>query len=499
MKAELALWRFGVGLLGSRWVTAPIVAVMTLSYAVLAFVLLHPLRLLRSVQPLLDITALLAAPLFLSLAFAPAALRRAWRNRPLLQLAPDAKRMTSSLAHRLYLIALIAMIPAIILRALLWSKLGTDIYATIALSDISLQSYGLVTLYLSHVVILMAVTFGPLKVPAQFASLPIMYGAMSWHGTFWLWMPLLVCVFMVGVTWFRRWWLTDEKTRSRWPQPFAMWSRQRTPWWTALLQRRAARATGANGVSVRVVGLLASRSSVFVTVATVLALVIYMAIAPGTFAISGLKWFLVYMMSAVVAQLSPIPLSRIILVPLGAERRRMGQIIALVWAHDLRIRIALGVSLGLVVHAFCWWMQWPAFLRSPFHATGDAWTQLLWRPLAHAVGLYGIAMSACLIASASPKLLESASFGPLLPITTTLAFAVAGGTVKWILNELIPATASPDSDDITFAIVNGALLPALAWCVHRALRYQWATANLSAISSAMQTWSARWQKVFSPG
>jgi xanthine/uracil/vitamin C permease (AzgA family) len=79
-----------------------------------------------------------------------------------------------------------------------------------------------------------------------------------------------------------------------------------------------------------------------------------------------------------------------------------------------------------------------------------------------------------------------------------LLFAAVGLTLKWCLNELIPATQAVNAGHITFAVVNGVMLPALAWCVNRALRYQWATANLSAISAAMQAWSARLQKMQAP-
>ncbi len=473
-----------------------VVFAIAVGYSALTYAMFNPLRHYGKDHAAFTGLHVFVTAAFIYLGFALTMIRRKWRTHTLLRLAPGAGRTTAALTPRIALIALIAMPPAAVLRALMQVEFGPDLQSTVSLADVTLQSVGFSALYLLHVVVLVSLMCGPLKVPAQFASLPIMYGAMGWHGTFWLWLPLLVCVVTVGVTWFRRWLLEAEDGGSSLPQPFATWSRWHTPLLVGLLQRRAAKTTGAKAASARVVGLLASRSSVFGTVASVLALVIYMVITPGMSEMSGLKWLLVYMLSAFAVQLSPIPLSRIMLVPLGVERRRIGQIIAHVWARDLRVRIALGVSVGLLVHAFCWWIEWPAFLRSPFRAWGDVWIQLLWSPLAHAVGLYGIAMSACLLASASPKPLSNGSLGPLLPITFMVVFSVAGSALRWALNELIPETAAADVDHITFAIVNGALLPACAWCVHRSLRYQWATANLQAISSAMQTWSERMQKAY---
>ncbi|MBC7711613.1 MAG: hypothetical protein H7203_16250 [Rhizobacter sp.] len=117
--------------------------------------------------------------------------------------------------------------------------------------------------------------------------------------------------------------------------------------------------------------------------------------------------------------------------------------------------------------------------------------------MAHSVGLCGIALSAVLLASASPQWLQNPSFLSAISIVEVFCFAVLGMVFKWALNELVPATDGRDAGHITFAIVNGAMLPACAWCFNRALRYQWATANLSAISAAMQTWSARLQKALS--
>ena len=85
--------------------------------------------------------------------------------------------------------------------------------------------------------------------------------------------------------------------------------------------------------------------------------------------------------------------------------------------------------------------------------------------------------------------------GPFAAIVVLVAVGIA---FKWTINQLIPATTARNMGHITFAIVNGAMLPACAWCVHRLLRSQWRGANLAAISAAIHTTSLRLQQAFAP-
>ena len=174
------------------------------------------------------------------------------------------------------------------------------------------------------------------------------------------------------------------------------------------------------------------------------------------------------------------------LLPLGVERERMGQIMTAVWVRELTTRMLMCAALGFALHTLLWWLQWPALIRSSLFTSADVTTQLFWRPLAQSVGLYGMALGACLLWSASPRLLEKPSFLRTGPIAAVGALAVVGVALTWALNVGIPATDARDMGHITFAAVNGVMLPAGARCVNRALRYQWATANLAAISAAMQ-------------
>lgn len=499
MKAELALWRLGVGLAGGWWVVAAIFFVVAMSYVALGYVMLHPLRLLRGMQASLDMASLLAATLFLTLTCAPTALQRAWRDRTLLRLAPGARRISSALTRRVVVLAVIALVPAVILRALLWSKVSTDIYATISLADVTLKNSVLVALYLAHVVALMAVTFGPLKVPTRFVFLPIGQGAMQWSSSGFFWMPLASCTVLViaRLCWpvFEAW----VGARPVWGRPAAERNRDRIPWWTARLQRRAASAAaGTKGATRRISALLASDARTSLTFVTGAVTVLYLALKPGFMDDLIVSWLFAAPVAVLLAQLAPLPLGRIMLLPLGADRERMGAIIARVWARELTVRMLIFTVIGLLLHVLCWWLQWPAFMRSPFFASVDLATQLLWSPLAQSMGLYGLALSVCLLCSAWPRMLETPAFLRIGPFVAIVVLAVVGIAFKWTLNHVVPATQMHNLGQITFAIVNGAMLPAFAWCVHRAARDQWRRANLAAISAAMHTTSLRLQQAFAP-
>ena len=493
----MALWRFGIGLLGGRWMFVVGLVAIACGYAALTYVSHYPRMRVSFTQSWVEQATLLVTVAAIAISFAVAMVPNAWRTRAVLRLAPGAGLITSALAWRLALIALVAVVPAVILRALLSMKFGPAIDATISLADVGLKDYGLAALYLGHVVVLMWITFGPLKVPTQFVALPILYGAMMWSSRSFFWLPLATCAVLVAARWF--WPLLESRVGANpfWSRRAAERGQQRARLWTGLLQRRAARASGGNAATLRIAALLATQSSVFVTMASVLALVVYTVVKPGFMDASGVMWLMAYVVVALAAKPSPIPLARVMLLPLGADRARMGQIIGSVWMRDCWMRLALGISIGFVVRVLCWWLEWPAFLRLPFFSVGGTMAQLIWIPIAHAVGLFGIALSAVLLASASPRLLQDSGFLSTISIVEVFCFAVVGITFKWALNELIPATGARDTAHITFAVVNGAMLPACAWCVNRGLRYQWATANLSAISAAMQAWSARVQKAFS--
>ena len=170
-----------------------------------------------------------------------------------------------------------------------------------------------------------------------------------------------------------------------------------------LQQRAASAAAGSDGARLRIAALLATQPNAFFTTASTLAVILYMVIKPGSVYVSGLMWLLAYLVTVIAAKPSPVPLARVMLLPLGADRARMGQIIGGIWLRESWARLTVGISIGLVVHTLSWWLEWPAFLRSPLFSVGDSMAHLVWIPIAHAVGLCGIALSAVWLASALPR------------------------------------------------------------------------------------------------
>jgi hypothetical protein len=499
MKNELALWRFGAGLLGGNvWLVAVALCAMVGSYAGLIYVATHPLTHFNRVASNAEMVSMPTGIVFFGAVAAITALRQREREPTLLRLAPGAARIFLQLTWRLAWLAIISVVPFVILRAVITMKLANTVNATATLADVPFAGYALAVFFVAHVALLIALTFGLFRVPLRFVFAPVLYAPTLGISKGWSWFPLGICAILIVSVWCWRRFDVDAFTARFASKPVAQITRERTPRWVAWQQRRATRATGRNAATLRVTALLGSLSSVFQTLPTVLVLVLYMTLKPGFMDAVSLSWLMAYLAAALLLQLSPIPLARVMLLPLGVERARMGEVIAAVWHQAMQPRWLLGVILGLTVHAFCWWIKWPAFLRSPMFESFDVASQLLWAPLAQALGFYGMALSTCLLASASPRLLERFNFLPTVPFTAMLLFAAVGLTLKWCLNELIPATQAVNAGHITFAVVNGVMLPALAWCVNRALRYQWATANLSAISAAMQAWSARLQKMQAP-
>lgn len=495
MKAEAALWRLAAALLGGGWMVAISAAAIAFGYAATLYVWFHPLRRVKGDEPLIEIFAAVAIIVFLLLAIAPAALRSAWRERTLLRLAPNAKRLKSALTRRLVLVVLIAMVPAVMLRALLSLKLGTSVDATIAFADVTVKTYGVAVLYLASVAVPLAITCGLLKVPLRsalfFLMYPPMYGALFGY---W-WMSWASCATVLFVQWGQQTFKVQMAANEFRARRAAAKGRARPPWWIARLQQRAASAAaGPEGASLRIAALLAGEPRTLRMILLGAFIVIYMALSAGFMNRFAVSWLLAFPIAILLAQMNPLSLGRIMLLPLGVERARIGHIMTAVWVRGLTSRMLIYSVLGIASHALLWWLNWPAFIRSPFFSSADVTTQLLWSPLAQSVGLYGVALSVCLLCSASPRLLAAPSFLRVGPVATVVLVAIVGIAIKWAINELIPATATRNMGHIAFAVVSGLMLPVGAWCVHRALKYQWRRAPLSAIAVAMQTWSQRQQK-----
>ena len=486
------LWRFGVGVLGGWAMVAMMLAAIIGGYVCFGLAVAH--RMSR----VMELGAMMSSAVFLGLTLSFAVLRNELRSHPITRLAPGARKVATELMRRLALITLIALPPAIALHALVRTNITLRLDVSAVLHEVPIVDYLSVALYLAHVAVLMAITFGPMKVPHRFAMMPIYFGAFTAVTRGWSWFPFIACVVLVVGYWFwRRFEAQLSLSPPRRTHPETQHPNAIAQWWQARHAQRILRAHATGGTRARIAALLATQSTSPFAVVSIIAATLYLALKPGYMDTFAASWLMALPIAVLLSMPPAIPLARIMLLPLGAERAHVGQIIAAVWARQIRTRLLLCLIAGLSLHAYFWWLEWPAFIRSPFFNSADPVTHLLWSPLSHAAGLYGMAMSVCLLATASPRPLQRAGFLSVMPWLALIGLAALGLLFKGWLNDAIPATAARDMGHITFAIVNGAMLPACAWCIHRALRYQWSKANLAAISVAMQRWSARLQKAHS--
>ena len=494
LKAEHQRWQLAGGLLGGWPTLAMATTAIIAGWVLFVYVLLRPLRVYREIDraSMTYVAAFAIDAAFLGAILAIIIVLRQRRELGLLRLSPNVGPLILGLNARLALVALLCLPPAIALRALMAIKDQNSLDAVISLADVPMQGFLLAGLTLVYLATLIVVTFGWLRAPIRFAFLPIYWGAMLWSGSRWQWLPLVACVIIV--IGHRLWLRTDMagvvrvQTAERRAQLNVM---ERLNSWRL---QRAARAMGDQRSSERVTALLGTRRSTLFTLVTVLATALYITFAPTVFDVFVGGWFFAYLVVALLATPTPIPLGQVMLLPLGAERRNVGRILMSVWVRDVRFRLVLGVVLGLLLRAFCWWLDVYSFMRPPFAADGNELMLLVWKPLMNAVGLFGAAYALCWTISASPRLLARPAVLAVLPMFVVTGFISIGAGIGWVLGQAVPVLNSRDMSAVRFLIVNGAVFPAIAWSVNRQLRPEWLQANLGAISTAMQVWAARRQK-----
>jgi len=123
------------------------------------------------------------------------------------------------------------------------------------------------------------------------------------------------------------------------------------------------------------------------------------------------------------------------------------------------------------------------------------YTHLLWSPLSNIVGIFGIAVSMSLISSASPRFLAKAPNIVGSGFAGIVVLSVMAFGYKTLIQFCVPEFRGADAGVVVFALVNGVLVPVSAWGLHRALRYQWATAQLVEVSTAMAAWAESMRKM----
>jgi len=218
---------------------------------------------------------------------------------------------------------------------------------------------------------------------------------------------------------------------------------------------------------------------------------------PGEWVLRFTAWVFAYLVASVLARPAALPVVRLALLPVGHRRTQFGEVFLKVWWRESYTKVLWASLLGLTLRALCGALGWPNFLQGPAFSYGATLQQWVAVPLAHIVGVLGIARSICLFSSASPRVLASVNGLTLLPLALMILLPLLAFGCKWVLEHNVEALAGGRLGFVTFAIVNGAILPAIAWGVSRICRYQWRTASLPAISSGMQIWSERLRKMSS--
>ena len=494
MKAERQCWQLAGGLLGGWPTLAMVASAVMMGWVLFLWALSHPLRVYREIDwvVMTSVSAIAINAAFLGVILAIIIVLRERREHGLLRLSPNVGPLIFGLNARLALAALLCLPPAIALRALMAMKDPNSLAAVISLADVPMQGFLIAGLTLVYLAILIVVTFGWLRAPTRLVGFPIAWGVTLWSGSTGQWLPLIACI--VIVIGHRLWLRTDTANVAR-ARPI---KRPQQPnvieRINRLRLRRAAQAMGDRRSRHRVTALLTTRSSALFTTLTVLATTAHIALAPALFDAFLGGWVFAYIVVALLAAPTPIPLGQIMLLPLGAERHNVGRILMSVWMRDVRCRLLLSVALGLILRALFGWLELFSFMRPPFAGVGDELMLFVMKPLMNAAGLYGAALALCWTISASPRLLAKPGLLAVLPMIVVTGFMALGAGIGWVLGQAVPALNSRDMGAVRFAIINGAVLPMLAWWINRQLRRQWLCANLDAISTAMQAWATRRQK-----
>ncbi len=451
-----------------------------------------------------SVSGMFPAAAFISGALMLVVARNAAHTHPLLRLAPNAQSVLQALMARSAVMMVIASVPAIVLRAHWITMQHANQTTQFSLHDISGQTYLKVALYLVAVAIAVFITFGPLRTAVRFAGLPVMYGVMPFSSTGFSWLPFYLCAGIVSLKWLTQFIakrhslpsrpLNDDRTSGKWQEAWRstgeLWQR-----WEARQLRRAARAHDTDdGTVKRVSALLAPRQYNGFQSAAALLGAITIALMPGSVLGVATAWPFTFLISIVFLSTPPMLLSRIWLLPLGAARERMGHILAAVWMRSVRTRLMICVMLAICMKGLLWSFGWWDHGNSMFDESNSV--RFLWGPLAQVLALHGVIMSACLLVTASPRALQWATPSSVASFVNAAMLCALAFALKWVINETMPSTVGHDAALGVFVAVNGLMLPLIAWLFHIALRRTWKTANLAAISAAMQAQEERQRRAF---
>lgn len=502
---ELMLWRLAEGLLGGWAVLVMGIGGIVSGYLALAYALfVGEWSNLSRFDAFVAVSGAFSAAVLIGGALMIAVVCNAAHTYPLLKLAPNTQGLLRALMVRSGVIMIIASVPAIVLRAHLTTTLHANQITQFSLHDIAGVTYLKVALYLVAVAISIFITFGLLGAAVRFAALPVMYGAMPFSSSGWSWLPFYVCAGMVGLKWLTQFTAqrhalprhplnaaqSPGKLRASLKSAGDLWQR-----WDARQLRRAARAHDTDdGAVKRVSALLAPRHHNGLQSAAALLATIFIAVMPGLMNGAAVAWPFTFLIAIAFLTSPPMLLSRIWLLPLGAARERMGHILASVWIRSIRTRLMICVVLAICLKGL-WWCFGGWGHANPMFGESNS-VRFLWGPLAQVLALHGVITSACLLVTAWPRTLQWAMRSAVTLFVTAVLLGALAFALKWLINETMPSTAGRDAALVMFVAVNGLLLPLIAWLIHFALRRTWKTANLAALSAAMQRQDERQQRTF---
>ncbi len=341
------LWRFGAGVLGGWAVIAILLVAIIGGYVCFGLAVSHRM------SSVMELGAIASGVAFLGVVFSFTVVRNRLQSHPIMRLVPGARDVATALMRRLALITLIALPPAVAMHALARTNITLRLDVSALLHEVPTANYLSAALYLAHVAVLTAITFGPLKVPHRFAMMPMYFGGVTAVTRGWSWFPLVTCVVLVFGYWFWRRFESQlslsppRRDPSAAPRPSAL-----ALWWHARQVQRIVRVHAVGGTRARISALLATQSTSPFTVVSIIAATLYLALKPGFMDSIAVLWLMALPIVVLLSMPPSIPLSRIMLLPLGAERARVGDIVAAVWARQIRTRLLTCTSAGLLLHAF---------------------------------------------------------------------------------------------------------------------------------------------------
>ena len=502
---ERMLWRLAAGIFGGRATLFMGLGGIVLGYAALVCALfLGTWSSVSRFEAFVSVSGMFPTAALLGGALMIAMVHNASRTYPLLKLAPNTRYVMRALMVRCGVVMMIAAVPAIVLRAHMITTLHANGITQFSLHDIATTTYLKVAVYFFAVAISVFITFGLLRTAMRFAALPVMYAAMPFSSSGWSSLPFYICAAMMGLKWLMQF----AAQRYAIPlHPIAVasipgkfgvslnaageiWQR-----WETRQLRRASRSNDArNGAVKRVSALLAPRHQTARLIAGALFAGLFIAVMPSQMNGVAVAWLFTFIIANVLLSQPPTLLSRIWLLPLGAARERMGDIFASVWMRSIRTPLMICAALAIFAKVVMWSFGWWDHANPMFNESNSM--RFLWGPLAQVVALHGVIMSACLLVTASPRALQWATPSGAAVFVNAVLLGAMAVALKCLINETMPSTAGHDAALGVFVAVNGLLLPFIAWLIHVALRGTWKTANLAAISVALQSQDERQQRAF---